>query len=40
MTECPVTTIDLSGKFCNSDSDCPIQQVNYQLIVISSCILP
>ncbi|KAM3717410.1 Zonadhesin [Dirofilaria immitis] len=26
MTECPATTVDLSGKFCNFDSDCPAQQ--------------
>ncbi|VDN83167.1 unnamed protein product [Brugia pahangi] len=26
MAECPETTVDLSGKFCNFDSDCPIQQ--------------
>ncbi|KAL3984732.1 Trypsin Inhibitor like cysteine rich domain family protein [Acanthocheilonema viteae] len=26
MTECPATTVDLSGKFCNFDSDCPVQQ--------------
>ncbi|VDK87173.1 unnamed protein product, partial [Litomosoides sigmodontis] len=24
--ECPTTSVDLSGKFCNVDSDCPIQQ--------------
>ncbi|VDN08453.1 unnamed protein product [Thelazia callipaeda] len=24
--ECPTTTIDLSGKVCSVDSDCPIQQ--------------
>ncbi|VDP12124.1 unnamed protein product [Onchocerca flexuosa] len=26
ITECPATTADLSGKFCNFDSDCPAQQ--------------
>uniref|UniRef100_A0A158Q8S2 Thyroglobulin type-1 domain-containing protein n=1 Tax=Elaeophora elaphi TaxID=1147741 RepID=A0A158Q8S2_9BILA len=26
MMECPVTTVDSSGKFCNFDSDCPVQQ--------------
>ncbi|EFO14325.1 hypothetical protein LOAG_14197, partial [Loa loa] len=26
MAECPATTVDLSGKFCNFDSDCPMQQ--------------
>uniref|UniRef100_A0A8R1XXV0 Thyroglobulin type-1 domain-containing protein n=1 Tax=Onchocerca volvulus TaxID=6282 RepID=A0A8R1XXV0_ONCVO len=26
ITECPATTVDLSGKFCNFDSDCPAQQ--------------
>ncbi|VDN29507.1 unnamed protein product, partial [Gongylonema pulchrum] len=26
VPECPVTTVDLSGRFCNFDSDCPTQQ--------------